>query len=287
VAGGCLRRCESHGHTTAQANAVVTSPPAGDSSVRRTIVRIEVPIVHSFGDAESCTPRVADDRLRHQDQWSRPGPVLGPAPGSLVHRPGGLVFSDVGGVRFRLEPSVPVEVDRPRGLSFEDQDEICGDRRPGKPRATVEAEAIMGRLADEDASGRPRVAFFNRAYLTGARRCVGATLEARGRPSGAGVRVGIVGSRGYGGPGRGCSPPWRPRTCDRATYLRLDSCEDRSERNWGSPPAPTSTPKTGICKRSRFTVSRHCFSAAASLQPCPHLTFPGWEGQPRRRPPQP
>jgi hypothetical protein len=79
---GCRRRCESHGHTTAQANAVVTSPPAGDSNVRRTIVRIEVPIVHSFGDAESCTPRVADDRQRHQDQWSRPGPVVGPAPGS-------------------------------------------------------------------------------------------------------------------------------------------------------------------------------------------------------------
>jgi hypothetical protein len=45
--------------------------------------------------------------------------------------------------------------------------EICGDRRPGKPRATVKAEAIMGRLADEDASGRPRVAFFDRVYLTG------------------------------------------------------------------------------------------------------------------------
>ena len=42
VAGLCLRRWASHGQATAQASAVATSPPAGDSIVRRAIVRIEV-----------------------------------------------------------------------------------------------------------------------------------------------------------------------------------------------------------------------------------------------------
>jgi tetratricopeptide (TPR) repeat protein len=51
----------------------------------------------------------------------------------------------------------------------------------GDERATLlamdEAEAIMARPADEDVSRRPRVAFFNRAYLTGERGVALARLD--------------------------------------------------------------------------------------------------------------
>jgi transcriptional regulator with XRE-family HTH domain len=53
---------------------------------------------------------------------------------------------------------------------------LMGDER-ATLRAMEEAEAIMGRLADEDASRRPRVAFFNRAYLTGERGVALARLD--------------------------------------------------------------------------------------------------------------
>jgi ATP/maltotriose-dependent transcriptional regulator MalT len=44
-------------------------------------------------------------------------------------------------------------------------------------RAMDEAEAIMARSTDEDGSRRPRVAFFNRAYLTGERGVALARLD--------------------------------------------------------------------------------------------------------------
>jgi hypothetical protein len=51
----------------------------------------------------------------------------------------------------------------------------------GNERATLramdEAEMIMGRLTNEDVSRRPRVAFFNRAYLTGERGVALARLD--------------------------------------------------------------------------------------------------------------
>jgi hypothetical protein len=53
---------------------------------------------------------------------------------------------------------------------------LMGDER-ATLRAMDEAEAIMGRLADEDTSRRPRVAFFNRAYLTGERGVALARLD--------------------------------------------------------------------------------------------------------------
>jgi hypothetical protein len=72
------RRCVSQGQAMAQASVVVISPPAGDAIARRAIARIEVPILCSFGERRSCTPRVADDGRRLQDRWSRPRPVVGP-----------------------------------------------------------------------------------------------------------------------------------------------------------------------------------------------------------------
>jgi hypothetical protein len=77
VAVGASCGCASQGQMTAQAKAVVTSPPAGDSIARRTMVRIEVPIMHSLRDAKPCTSRLADDGQAHQNQWSRPRTVVG------------------------------------------------------------------------------------------------------------------------------------------------------------------------------------------------------------------
>jgi tetratricopeptide (TPR) repeat protein len=53
---------------------------------------------------------------------------------------------------------------------------LMGDER-ATLRAMDEAEAIMDRSADEDASRRPRVAFFNRAYLAGERGVALARLD--------------------------------------------------------------------------------------------------------------
>ena len=67
----CLRRCDSHGQAMTQAKAVATSPPAGDSMVRRTAERIGLFIASPFLDGKPHNSRFADGERFHQDQWSR------------------------------------------------------------------------------------------------------------------------------------------------------------------------------------------------------------------------
>jgi hypothetical protein len=84
--------------------------------------------------------------------------------------------------------------------------------------------------------------------------------------------------------GRPCPRPtsdWRPeqlpiefRSTVRAPYPRSTPLPERLgahcvSQELGQSPAPPSTPKTGICKRSRFTaVSKHC---SAQRRRCRHV----------------
>lgn len=64
-------RYDNHGQATAQARAVTTSPPAGDSMVRRTTERSELLIASPFRNGKPHRSRFADGERFHQDQWSR------------------------------------------------------------------------------------------------------------------------------------------------------------------------------------------------------------------------